>query len=399
MRFKILLLLELKNSIKKLPQIFIGAIALIIIIGAIAFCGNKYLYDSPIDTNINLVLVVEDDSTMMTYITSMVTNSETFKDIVNITTCTREELPEILDSGKAVAGIILHENAAADIMSSKNTPIEIVFPENSGFEAAMVSEIAKTIASLLQTAQSGVYTSIDFYNENSKYSYKSDMIDRLNFTYIRIVLFRESAISEHTLSGTGNVSVLVYYVVSGIVLFLLLHGINIATVYSNYTFHTTCKLKKQGVSIKKQLLIKYVNILAIYLTYLILFTPVMFLLLKPSYVPKLFIGLFISIMCISSMMLLIYELFKKSSNCIMFIFLSSIFTGFISGCFIPWAMLPGAIKDLSGFLPVKYIIHMINAIITNESIISYSFICIGFSILFFALSIAIKSIRIRRADL
>ena len=65
MRFKLLLKLELKNTLKKFPQILLGAIALILLISAVAFCSNKYLYKLPVSTNINIALAVEDDSFLM----------------------------------------------------------------------------------------------------------------------------------------------------------------------------------------------------------------------------------------------------------------------------------------------------------------------------------------------
>lgn len=366
MKFSLLLKLELNQTAKKLPKIIFGAMALIIIICAIAFCGNKYLYNLPVEPHINIALCVEDDSSLMTYITEMVTNSDSIKEYATFIKCNKENLTNILDNGEAVAGVILQENAANDIMNGTNTPVEVVFPKNSGFEAALVKEIAVAVANLLSTAQAGIYTSIDFYNDNYKYSAKKDMLDRINYKYIKMVLFRESAFDNKVVEGTGDVSLLNYYITTGIVVFLILFAINISSTYPRYLKHLRYKLANNNVGIFKQLLIKFVCMLLPYFALITLALPVLIYVLSFKAAFCIYIGTLISAVAIASMMQIIFELFEESTSCILFIFLFGVILAFISGCFIPSLMLPHGINLLASFSPTHYSMELINSIFTNS---------------------------------
>lgn len=388
MKFKYLLKLELKNTIKKIPQILIGAMALVIIISAIAFCGNKYLYNLPVNVNINIALCVEDDSPLMGYITQMVTHSNSIKEYASFTLCQREDLPKILDEGGAVAGIILQEDAAADIMDGTNTPIQIVFPKNSGFESALVKEIASAVASLLTTAQAGIYASIDFYNEQGKYSQKDDMLERINYEYISMVLFRESTFNNHVLEATGEVSLLDYYVSAAIVLFLMLFAINIVNVYQKYSVHLSFKLINEGVGICKQLFIKYICIIAIYLVFSLIALPMLLYLFNFKTALLLLLGIIIGALSVASLIQIIYELFDNSTSCILFIFLFSVVLAFISGCFIPSLMLPKVLNNLAVFTPIHHLITLLGSIISDST----SFSSIGFLLFFIVINFAICNV-------
>lgn len=396
MRFKLLLGFEIKNAFKKIPQMLIGAIVLIAIIGTIAFCGNKYLYNTPIEANVKIGLVIEDNSSLMEAITKLVTDTDSIKEFATFVTCDRDELFKLLENSEILAGIILQENAAKDIMNGTNTPIQIIFPKNSGFEAAIISEIASAIASMLSTAQAGVYTSIDYYNENYKYNAKEEMLNRLNMTYITTVLFRERVFNEHLLSATGEVSVALYYTSCAIVMFMLFFGINIATVYSHYSKHLSNKLILNNIGIAKQTFIKYLTVLCMYMILVLIMVPVLIYMLKIQVVIRLILPVILSVICISAMTLLIYELFRKSTVSILFIFLFSVILSFISGCFVPWIMLPDALQNISCVFPAKYIVSTINDAMTGSFNIINIGIIILFSFVYFILAILIKHHRVEK---
>lgn len=397
MKFLLLLKLELKTSFKKIPKVIIGAITLIFLIGVIAFCCNKYLYGTDIDKKISIALTIEDDSNMMKVITNLAMESDIANEYINFDICDRDTMYQNIKDGKDIAGILLKENTASDIMNSVNTPIEIIFPKNSGLEAALVKEVADAIGRLLQTAEAGVYASVDFYKEAENYSEKSDMIDRLNVTYLSMVFFRNSAFKSNVLNATGDISVLHYFICSGIVLFLMLFSINIANVYSYFTPHFTYKLICENVSITKQMLIKYATILVQYLTFFIVLIPISFVFIEPAFVLKLLVPILVSILCISSLTLLIYELFTNKNTCIMFLFISSVILAFISGCIIPTLMLPVYIKTTAKAFPIRYILETLTTTFENTMNINNIFILLIFTLLYFSLAVILKKVKTNKS--
>lgn len=397
MKFNILLNAEIKNTFTKIPKLITSTIILMAIIGIIAFCGTKYIYGSDTSFNVTLGLVAEDDTPVMTAITGLVTNAESVQEYATFITCTREELPKLLDSGRIYAGIILQENAANDILNGTNTPIEIVFPKNSGFEASVIAEIAKACASLLDTAQSGVYTSIDFYNDHFKAYAKQDMLNRLNMTYISMVLKRASAFNENILSATGDISLTSYYSLSAIIMILLFFSINTATAYTKYNYHLSCRLLQHNLPISKQLSVKYTSVFIMYVFCLIVLLPVLFYFFKAATAFSMIFAILLSVTALSSLALMIFEIFSSNAACILFMFLFNTFIALVSGCFIPSVMLPCIFKNISKLFPVHYIFNILSNIATGEfSPVPYAYLLI-FTVFYFSTACIIRNIKQKRS--
>ncbi len=390
MKFLLLLKLELKTSLKKIPRLIIGAIALIGLISVIAFCCNKYLYGADFEHKFSISLVIEDDSDIMESITDIVMDSDAVNEYISFNICDRETMYNNIKSGKDLAGIILQKDAAKDIMNSVNTPIEIVFPDNAGFEAAVIKEITDAVGKLLQTAESGVYTSVDFYKENGNLSEKGDMIDRLNIKYLSIVFFRNSAFKDNIVNGTGDISILHYFICAGIVLFMMLFSINISTIYRYYTPHFTYKLIHENVGISKQVFIKYCTVLLQYLIFIVVFIPIGLIFLKPLFILKILFPIIISAIVISALTVLVYEIFTNKNACIMFLFISSVLLAFVSGCFIPSLMLPDFINTFSEYFPISYILKMLTSVFENSSYLCNIPILLIFTMFYLCFAVLIK---------
>ena len=55
-------LLECKRAFRKLPQILLGAVVLIAIVGTIAFCGQSVLYQDAVSGRIQIAVAAEGSS-------------------------------------------------------------------------------------------------------------------------------------------------------------------------------------------------------------------------------------------------------------------------------------------------------------------------------------------------
>ncbi|NLL93256.1 MAG: ABC transporter permease [Clostridiales bacterium] len=396
MKFRILLSLEIKNTLKKIPFMLLGSVALIVVIGATAFSANKYIYEMPVDVNVKIAVVVEDDSRMIPYITSMIQNSEGVNDNATLIMCDRDEVNAYLDGGGVAAAVIIQENAVKDIMNGTNTPIKIIFPKNSGFESAIIKEVADTAASLLTTAQAGIYAGLDFYRDAGKYDDADDMLDGLNARYITMVLFRNSVFKEEILSATGGNSLGQYYVSCGIVMFLLLFSINIAVTYRKYSFNMSSKLEVSGVRIPLQLLIKYICIAIVYVIFTASLSIIGLFFIEFRTLLFIIIAVLLSLPAISAMVLFFYELMKKPATGIMALFLVNIILLFISGCFIPSLMLPESINILAKYTPIHYSISLLNDAFLGNLVGRNVIILIGFSIIFFLFTVLVANRRNRK---
>ena len=301
----------------------------------------------------------------------------------------------MLDNGEITAGLVIPAGTVDNIMTGKNTPIDIIFPKDSGFEAAILVELTSSISSMLASAQAGVYAGIDFYNANNKQQEKQSMITSLNIKNMTTVLNRESVFKEEYISATGNISTANYYTTGGIVMFLLLFSINIAAIYRAYSKHVEYKLLTSDVGILKQIICKYMSILTLYVLLLPVIIIFLFVILTPKSVFALIIPLIICILCTSAIALLVYELFRNNINCILFSFMLSVIFAFISGCLIPSLMLPEIINDISLFIPSTYIVKVLNNTFTGTFSILPYIVLLAFTFILGMLTYIVKKVKLR----
>lgn len=364
MIYKTYIKLEIKNSIKKLPKMIIGAAMLMLVISAVAFCCSTYLYNSETPI-IKLAIACEDDSNLMNIITTAIKSSKSTSDLCELTFTTRDELYKGIDNGTFHAGCILKENQAHNILNGENTPIELVFCKDSGFEAELLTTFTKTVASLLNDAQNSSSISAHYYKNNNKEEYIKDMADKLDFTNLQAALQRQATFSYDTITGTGNVDTDMYYIASCIIMFMMFFSICITLFYNPRNKHIECKLLENNVSFTKQLFAKFLSCYLCYLVISLICFPIIAILLSAEKATLILLCLIIFALQATSLSLLVLRIFENGSISVLFQFMMITLICFVSGCIIPITMLNDSITYLSYIFPVRYALNVISNIAMN----------------------------------
>lgn len=366
-RFAVLTALEIKKSIKALPKLIPGAILMIIIVLMIALGAKGILSDKPqIDDKdkVSIGVVCYDDSKMMELAKRILTSTKSITESIHLTFMEEKRAEELLEENRLMAVIIIPDNVVSDIMTGKNTPIDIRFSRNAGYEAAAFKEIADAAVNFLASAQAGIYSVYDFYNENNQSNYIDDALDRLNERYIKTVLLRESFFENTQVVATGDLDVMEYYCVSGIVLFLFLFGINSVTFTEGYRKEAIVSLCITGTGIGRQHISR---LCGIFIVYAVFVTVIIAGVCTGGYIDifmafKLILSMVSVLLSVSSIILFIQVLVENKTGQVMIIFFAAVFQSFVTGGFIPELMLPKAVTGVGKFTPAYYMIEQIKAV-------------------------------------
>lgn len=400
-RFKTLLQLNIKRTFRALPQLIFGATALIFLVSAVAFCGNKFLYGtlSEISTEnkFPVGVIMEDDSKIAKTVADALLNMKAVNENLDINFTEKETAIEMLKAGEIIAAIHIPKDTAHGIMTGANTPMTIIFPEDSGFEAIIIKELADSVTNMLSSAQAGIYSIYDFYDENEA----ADQIDaallRMNLKYINIAATGNGMFDKTVVTASGSVPLMTYYICGALVLFILLFGINCFNCRLNLSSYSSKSLSLRGTPLIAQGLSSYISTALGQLTAIaIVATPAAFIMkmfklkLEGPAIMGLILTIPIFILISSSFVYLIASITEHVTGQIMITFFATIVMCFISGCFIPTAMLPDILKIVSKFMPAYYMINYSSSFLSGSFDGVSLLICLSFAIILFLLGLLVS---------
>ena len=408
-RFKILLQLNIKRTFRALPQLIFGATALIFLVSAVAFCGNKFLYGSLSSITegekMTVGVILDDDSKIATTVVDALLGMKEVTENLDIIFTTKDDAIQKLKDNEIIAAIHIPEDTAKHIIDGTNTPMNIIFPENSGFEAVIIKEVADSAGTMLSSVQAGIYTIYDFYEDHGQ----DDMIDsalvRMNLKYINVTATSGNMFENTTVTATGSIPIMTYYICGALVLFILLFGINCYNSRLTLSNYTSKKLSLHKTPVLCQGLSTYIS------TYIGQFTAIVIVAIPSVFILRMFnltltrpgiVGLIFSIpifiLISSALVYLISSITEHVTGQIMITFVSTIIMCFISGCFIPTIMLPDILQVIDKFLPTHYMIAFCSKFLSGTFDLANLLICIAYAIGIFALGLVI-TIQRRRKEL
>lgn len=393
-RFKTLLQLNIKRTFRALPQLIFGATALIFLVSAVAFCGNKFLYgfisEFTSDNKFQVGIIMEDDSKLADTVADAILGMRTVSENVDITFTSKNEAIGMLKNGKIIAAIHIPKDTANNIIDGTNTPITIIFPENSGFEAVIIKELADSITAMLSSAQAGIYSIYDFYADKEADDHIDDALLRMNLKYINIAATGNKMFDKTIVTASGSIPLMTYYICGALVLFILLFGINCFSSILGISDYTSKRLSLSGTPLILQGLSTYISTaLGQLIAIGIIATPSFFIMkmfklkLEGPAIAALILTIPIFILVSSAYVYLISSITDHVTGQIMITFFSTIIMCFISGCFIPTAMLPDILKLISKFMPAYYMISFSSSFLSGSFNIQSLVGCLIFSIILF----------------
>lgn len=380
-------LLELKKGLHALPQLFLGTMVLILIIGTIAFCGIKLLYpDSAFDT-MQIDIVLSENSPASVSAIDLVRNMQSTKDMFVFQITDSASAYDDLANEKAVAIMIVPANMINQILDGTNSPVQIIFAKSSSLSTLLLQELTGAGAKILSSAQSGIYTITDLYVAEGLQEYLQKSYDSINRTNLRYALSRDRIFQIKSTSATGTVSVVTYYSASAVLLLLFLFGTVCSTFLASESKAFQQKINSLCIS---SCFITLVHWICTFLMYWGIYIVLFFLMTAlshngfpvaaSSHISLLSCSILIAF--ISSYTVMIYRITPTAATGILVLTISSLSLLFLSGTLIPTAFFPSSLTWISMHLPTTDAFHKTALILSDVSSTQYNGALLIYSTLF-----------------
>lgn len=365
--------LELKRTLKLMPYLLAGAIALSTVIGAVAFCAGKILASSnKLNDKKTIAFSSEDNSELIGMVVSSLSKSESITTLFNIMEADYEDIETMAENNEAVVSVVIPKGFMYSLMNGTNYPIELYFSETASIYSLVISELSRAAQTTLKAAQAGVYTLYDYYKEQDALKYASDANTELNIIYMRKALLRGNMFKPTTLNTTGSLDIKTFYMSSGIMVIILLLGCVFILRMKDTNAIIAVKLRQNGIGAISQSL---VHIFCITFSLYILFTGILLTAYlfnqfmasgRTLHLPYMLLNGFALCFCSACIITLLSSVVRSRFSAILFLFISVIVSCFISGAFLPSAFLPESLNRIGKYLPTTYLQHTAGMMLKGE---------------------------------
>lgn len=353
------LFLEGKRSVKVFFR-SIGNLLLVLVLTILAaVLLENMLSKNQIIRQVEIGIVMPEEKKLQ-QVTQFISAMESVRELSDFCYMELEEALEALEEGKLQAVLYLPDNFYEDIYYGVNTPATIFFPKETMQETQVFKELLTDGVALLQTAEAGVYATLDtarYYEPQIK---RSKIGNKIAYRYIKLALKRDEVFEKRMLSPFGTVNMQEYYISFVLVTVLMMAGLNYSFLYSGKERAVEEKLRLYGLNYGKQAVIKlfimtgilWVIGVLLYLAGCVAnaWLELSLLWFEPVVLWKL-LGLAFTMALYFH---IVYSLVGAGIQGAAILFIINITMLIASGAILPAAYLPEVVNRLGQWLPVNY---------------------------------------------
>lgn len=359
---------ELKKGIKELPYALLGMSALCLILGTVAFCAAKLLYQQEELSRSDVAIVTADtEDAYLQLALGLVGSMDSASLTMDFHIMTEPEARSALQKRQVTAVLFLPEQLIDGILYGTNPPIHVLFATQDALSSVFLTEMTLAGARLLSGAQAAIYAAGEIHTALGMQDELSDACDKINRKNLNYALNREKLFAEDATSLQGTNSTAIYYAAAGILLVLLF----ITTAF-------TAMLRRESRDYYQLLFSRNISSIQYLLARICSFALFFFLLQILFYLIASFIP---ALDKIEGLLLRPKNIFRN--NCLLFFLTNSFFLAayanmifltakdvsggilisysvsslmaFCSGCIIPAAFFPVSLQKISSYLPAYYL--------------------------------------------
>lgn len=343
-----------------MPSILIKAIILALTVGMIAFCGQKLLGGKNSKDVVRIGYTAPDDGIIKLAI-SIVESMESMQDWCSLLPVDKEEGKQMVRNGELAALLVMPQNALEGILTGINEPASLYLSNDASLLGLVFEELAAAGVGMLQTAQAEIYATSALMNlYDSGWEKLEEMYAEINSYNLGIVLNREQYFQIKSLSPTGNTGFAVYYASAFFTIYLLLAGLFFGPYIKRSRLERLMLKNRKGIHTSAQLAGRIGVTMA--LLFAVLLLPSLFWLwggmrqiLQAVFTIKAVLLILLSLSCMAAWLQFVYSLADNHKTAVLLLGLSTVIMGYMSGCFIPSALLPRITEHIGAFLPSTYV--------------------------------------------
>lgn len=351
--------LKIKKFIRILPIILLETILFALILLGIGAYATKAVYGEKAVKEIGVGIVAEGEDQMADMLVRLVGAMDSIKDTVSLEMLSMEEAQARLKEGEIYAAVVLPEGLVDGIISGENIPAKILTGSAySKIETEVFTQLSRAGASLLTTAQAGIYAADTFCVENGRADLIAQTENDLNEAYLKYALERSALFKEKEVKAVKGVNLTDYYAVSLLFAFLSFAGLSFGRYMQVEMGEKEKLMKSRGIGSMQQYLIEtaaFSLVFAVLGTLLCL--PVYLLIInnsKSSFTPSpVWIAMMVIWFLVGMFLRALFQILGNNTGSIGVGFIVLMMLMFSSGIFIPSAFLPIFIEKLGDYIPYK----------------------------------------------
>ncbi|MBR1814009.1 MAG: ABC transporter permease [Lachnospiraceae bacterium] len=327
---------------------------------------------------------------------------------VNFIDCTEEEARAMLEAEEVEAYLLIPEGFLDAVTTAENKPVTLVIGGNQGgIGVELVRELADMVSRVLTSSQTAIYTLVDVEANYGRNAYDSKDVTQINLRYFDVILSREEMYQKETVESVRTLSRIEYYACAGVVLFLLLWGLNGTLLLTKRDFSLPKLIRTRGVGAVSQVtaeLFAYSLVLLLCLALCVgglLFglskAGVSFSLPGPSEsAPSFLLGLFPLVFSMAALQYFLCQLSDNPIVTLLVTLLVSLVLGYLSGCFYFLSYFPKEVQELQVYLPTGMQVNLLQSAFLEKD----AAFCIkgltGYTFLFWLCSVLIRGYRLKK---
>lgn len=353
-------IVECKRTWKTLLKSIGSFCACLLLTAVLVAAFSAIMQNAQVFQKVNIGIAIPEGESISRLATQYISSMDSVRSVCDFYYLDEQEAVEQLKQGTLQAVVVLPEGFYHDVQVGINPPAQIYFPKDAVQNTQVFEELVTAGVSFLQTAEAGVYAALDTASYYGVELQGAGLGDTIAYLFAHQMLKRDSVYSAKMLSTMGNLSVAEYYYAAGLVILLMMCGIQFGFLYGKRNRSVEDKLKIRGVGSLQQSVVKILVMTEfLYVTGLLYYfagigvagwTKTYFV----FYQGTTWYALLLLCLGIAIYFQVLYELSGSSSQAAVFVFAVNVITIIGAGVLIPEAYLGKEIAGISRFLPMKY---------------------------------------------
>mgnify|MGYP002603941995 CR=1 FL=1 len=353
-------IVECKRTGKTLLKSIGSFCACLLLTAVLVAAFSAIMQNAQVFQKVNIGIAIPEGESISRLATQYISSMDSVRSVCDFYYLDEQESVEQLKQGTLQAVVVLPEGFYHDVQVGINPPAQIYFPKDAAQNTQVFEELVTAGVSFLQTAEAGVYAALDTASYYGVELQGAGLGDTIAYLFVNQMLKRDSVYSARMLSSMGNLSVAEYYYAAGLVILLMMCGIQFGFLYGKRNRSVEDKLKIRGVGSIRQSVVKILVMTEfLYVTGLLYYfagigiagwTKTYFV----FYQGTTWYALLLLCLGIAIYFQVLYELSGSSSQAAVFVFAVNVITISGAGVLIPEAYLGKEIAGISRFLPMKY---------------------------------------------
>ncbi len=370
-----LIWMEEKRTLKILPQYFLGVFLLTALIGVVVMFSVLATEKDVTKQDMTVALVLHDNDFLRTFGLDVLESSSSVEDLCTFIETDEEDAEKGMKEGRYAGAVIFPDHfVGSAITGEENLRAQMYIPKMDGFSNRIIAGLAEIAGGLLGKTEAGIYTAtlIAAMPENADENDVERVENDIRNLFFDFAIGRDNFYTKDSASGTGNQTVVQYYVCAAFVLLLLLGGISCGPLLKGDPIAFEKQLALHRIDTAKLLAIRYLAVLTLfavlYATIFALFFG-WFLIHPASFAAVLdlstaeeiwywFICGLPVLLPAAAIVVFVYTFAANQIGGILLLFLFVMIMGYASGLLAPAAYLPSKIRVIGAYLPTARMLNV-----------------------------------------